>query len=146
MPNPDELRAASERPSQVRCELVDSDDAERLLPAVRTNVRYGSQVFTDAARSYGGLCLTHLHSAIDHAREYARGVVHTNGLENFWSLLKRSLGGTYVAVAPYHLGRYNARKGNDASRFDAAVSGTVGRRLTYRVLTGQDDAGFMGLK
>lgn len=147
-------RGAGDKPSQVRCELVASDDAERLVPTVRRNVRYGSQVFTDAARSYGELCFTHLHSAIDHTREYVRGAVHTNGLENFWSLLKRSLGGTYIAVAPYHLGRYaaeqafrfNARKGTDASRFNAAMSGTVGRRLTYRKLTGQDDAGFMGLE
>lgn len=143
-----------QRGGEVRCEVVASDDAERLLPTVRRNVRYGAQVFTDAARSYGELCLTHLHQAIDHTKAYARGVIHTNGLENFWSLLKRTLGGTYVAVAPFHLGRYtaeqafrfNARKGNDAARFRLALGGVFGKRLTYRVLTGQEDAGFMGIE
>lgn len=146
-------RASGKRHSYVRADVVAADDAERLIPAVRRNVRHGQQVFTDAARSYGELCLTHLHKAVDHSVTYANGVIHTNGLENFWSLLKRSLGGTYVAVAPFHLRRYvaeqafrfNARKGNDAGRFDAAMEGTIGRRLTYRVLTNQGDAGFMGI-
>lgn len=148
------LERTGKQPSQVRCEVINSDDADRLLPAVRRNVRYGAAVFTDAARAYGELCLTHLHSAIDHSIAYARGAVHVNGLENFWSLLKRSLGGTYVAVAPFHLGRYvaeqafrfNARTGSDAGRLDAAMSGVVGKRLTYRQLTGKDDAGFMGIE
>ena len=133
--------------------MVTVDDANTVLPAVRRNVRYGAQVFTDSAPSYGELCLTHLHAAIDHTREYVKGAIHTNGLENFWSLLKRSLKGTYVAVAPFHLQRYtaeqafrfNARTGNDAGRFEAAMGGTIGKRLTYRVLTQQDDAGFMGI-
>jgi transposase-like protein len=147
-------RADGKRHSYVRADVVSSDDAAQLVPAVRRNVRHGQQVFTDAARSYGELCLTHLHKAVDHSVTYAKGVVHTNGLENFWSLLKRALGGTYVAVAPFHLGRYvaeqafrfNARKGNDAGRFHAAMEGTIGKRLTYRVLTQQGDAGFMGIQ
>lgn len=149
-----QLSQLREQPSQVRCELVTADDAQQLLPAVRRNVRYGADVFTDAAPSYSELCLTHLHAAIDHSREYVRGIVHTNGLENFWSLLKRSLAGTYVAVAPFHLTRYtaeqafrfNARKGNDAARFSAAMRGTIGKRLTYRELAGVEDAGFMGIR
>ncbi len=146
-------RTDGKQHSYVRADVVSSDDAEQLVPAVRRNVRRGQQVFTDAARSYGELCLTHLHKAVDHSVTYAKGVVHTNGLENFWSLLKRSLGGTYVAVAPFHLRRYvveqafrfNARKGNDAGRFNAAMEGTIGKRLTYRTLTQQGDAGFMGI-
>lgn len=146
-------RTAGKLPSQVRCEVVTVDDANAVLPAVRRNVRYGAQVFTDSAPSYGELCLTHLHAAIDHTREYVKGAIHTNGLENFWSLLKRSLKGTYVAVAPFHLQRYtaeqafrfNARTGNDAGRFEAAMCGTIGKRLTYRELAGVDDAGFMGI-
>jgi len=146
-------RGTDRLPSFVRADVVEADDAERLLPAVRRNVRYGAQVFTDAARAYGELCLTHLHKAVDHSVSYAVGPVHTNGLENFWSLLKRSLGGTYVAVAPFHLRRYvteqafrfNARTGSDAGRFNAALEGTIGKRLTYRELAGVDDAGFMGL-
>lgn len=79
--------------------------------------------------------------------------MHTNGLENIWSLFKRCLKGTYIAVAPFHLFRYvaeeawrfNERKATDAIRFLRALRGVVGKRLTYRVLTAQDDAGFMGL-
>jgi hypothetical protein len=147
-------RGDEKRHSEVRAEVIGTEDAERLLPAVRRNVRYGAQVFTDAAHAYGELCFTHLHQTVDHSVSYARGIVHTNCLENFWSLLKRALGGTYVAVAPFHLQsyiteqafRFNARKSNDGGRFEAALEGTIGKRLTYRVLTGQQDAGFMGLK
>ena len=139
--------------SQVRADAIGAESADRLLPLVRRNVRYGKQVFTDAAHAYGELCLTHLHQTIDHSIAYVRGAVHTNGLENFWSLFKRALGGTYVAVAPFHLGRYvteqafrfNGRNGSDGGRFEAALEGTIGKRLTYRVLTCKDDAGFMGL-
>lgn len=82
-----------------------------------------------------------------------RGHVHTNGIENFWSLFKRTLKGTYIHVAPFHLSRYtteqvfrfNARKDNDGGRFRDALAGVFGRRLTYRLLTGIDGAGFMSL-
>ena len=86
------------------------------------------------------------HEVIDHAVEYARGEVHTNGLENFWSLLKRSLGGTYVSVEPFHLFRYldeqafrynNRKDMNDGQRFDLAVRQIVGKRLTWNQLTGK---------
>lgn len=146
-------RTSGNMPSQVRADVIDSEDAQVLLPAVRRNVRYGAHVFTDAAHAYGELCLTHLHDAIDHSIAYALGTVHTNGLENFWSLLKRSLRGTYVAVAPFHLRRYvaeqafrfNVRKSGDGGRFEAALEGAIGKRLTWRTLTGQQDAGFMTL-
>jgi ISXO2-like transposase domain len=86
------------------------------------------------------------HEAVDHAECYVRGNVHTNGLENFWSLLKRTLGGTYVAAAPFHLHRYvneqvfryNARKGTDGGRFLAISAGTIGKRLTYKELIAAD--------
>jgi len=76
---------------------------------------------------------------VNHADKYVEGNVHTNGIENFWSLLKRGLKGTYVSVEPFHLFRYldgqvfryNNRKTNDAGRFDMAVSGIVGKRLTF---------------
>ena len=85
---------------------------------------------------------------IDHAVAYAKGHVHTNTLENFWSLLKRSIKGTYVSVEPFHLFRYldeqsfrfNTRKDNDAGRFESALSSVAGKRLTYRHLIGQDQA------
>jgi hypothetical protein len=81
--------------------------------------------------------------------EYVRGEVHTNSLENFWSLLKRNLSGTYVCVEPFHLDRhlaeqvfrFNHRKGwDDAGRFHLAMNGVAGKRLTYAELTGANDA------
>lgn len=146
-------RSTPEQASQVRANVVGSDDGARLLPEVRRHVRRGAQVYTDDASAYGDLAFTHFHTAIDHSRAYVRGAVHTNCLENFWSLLKRALGGTYVAVAPFHLLRYvheqsfrfNERRTNDSGRFARAMRGTVGRRLTWRALAGVDDAGFMGL-
>lgn len=141
-------------PSQVRADVVGADDSATLVPAVRRQVRYGGTVYTDAAASYGELAFTHWHQAIDHTQSYVRGAVHTNGLENFWSCLKRALAGTYIAVAPFHLFRYTAeqvfrfnhRLESDFDRFAAVVASGIGRRLTYRVLTAKNDAGFMGIK
>lgn len=146
-------RGDDQTPSQVRAEVVGSDDAERLLSCVRRNVRKGVAVFTDAASAYSDLLRTYWHETVDHSQAYVRGIVHTNGLENFWSLFKRALGGTYIAVAPFHLHRYvseqafrfNERRRDDAGRFWQLLKGVVGKRLTYRVLTAQDDAGFMGI-
>lgn len=146
-------RGDGDRPSQVRAEVVGSDEGEQVMRAVRRAVRHGADVYTDSASAYGDLALTHIHSAVDHSVAYVEGAVHTNGLENFWSLFKRCLKGTYIAVAPFHLFRYvaeeawrfNERKATDAIRFLRALHGVVGKRLTYRVLTAQDDAGFMGI-
>lgn len=146
-------RGDEHKASQVFAEVVSADDTERLMPAVRRHVRRGAKVYTDAALAYSDAGLTHFHEQIDHATTYANGAVHVNGIENFWSLLKRSLRGTYIAVAPFHLCRYvaeqafrfNKRTLNDAGRFVAGLQGVVGKRLTYRVLTAQDDAGFMGI-
>lgn len=100
-------------------------------------------MITDAARGYHGLPPTFLHSFIDHMTAYVRGHVHTNGLENFWSLLKRAIRGTYVNVEPYHLHRYvdeqafryNERLGRDADRFVTVLRDIVGRRLRWTELT-----------
>lgn len=140
-------------PSQVRAQVVRADDGAELVPAVRRQVRYGAAVYTDEAAAYQSLAFTHWHKAIDHTKGYVDGQIHTNGIENFWSLLKRALGGTYVAVAPFHLHRYaaeqvfrfNQRVGRDWHRFEQTLRQIGGKRLTYRVLTGKDDAGFMGL-
>lgn len=139
--------------SQVQIEVVGNDAAQTLVPSVRRRVRKGADVYTDAASAYIDLALTHWHKAIDHGIAYVSGTVHTNGLENFWSLWKRCLKGTHVAIAPFHLFRYaaeeafrfNERWRDDAGRFLAGLRGIVGKRLTYRTLTAQDDAGFMGL-
>ena len=85
---------------------------------------------------------------VDHAVEYVRGEVHTNGLENFWSLVKRGLKGTYVSVEPFHLFRYldeqvfryNNRKMNDGDRFNIVVREIFGKRLTWDRLTGKEGA------
>lgn len=133
--------------------MANTDD-NTLQTTVRRNVEFNSDVYTDAAPAYGGLALNYFHAAVDHVNKYVVGRVHTNGIENFWSLLKRSLKGTYIAVSPVHLDRYvdeqvyryNQRKIDDAGRFRRVLAATLGKRLTYRVLTAQNDAGFMGIK
>ena len=110
-------------------------------------MKYGSTVYTDDAVGYEHLHSRFVHDVVNHAETYVRGRVHTNGLENFWSLLKRTLRGTYVAVEPFHLFRYvdeqtfrfNHRQNtNDAQRFALAMSQIAGKRLTYSELTGKD--------
>ena len=112
---------------------------------IRDNVEPGAHLFTDEAVSYFGLSADYAHDVINHAEAYAVGQVHTNGLENFWSLMKRGLGGTYISVEPYHLFRYldeqayrfNTRKLTDSDRFSRTVTQIVGKRLTYAELTGK---------
>lgn len=143
-----------ERGGEVRCERVSTTDDQTLQTNVRRHVAFNSDVYTDALPAYRGLAINYFHAAVDHVNKYVVGRVHTNGLENFWSLLKRSLKGTYVAVAPFHLERYvdeqafryNQRKGSDAFRFRNVLAATLGKRLTWRELTAQDDAGFMGIR
>jgi ISXO2-like transposase domain len=102
-------------------------------------------VFTDELASYTGLEREYVHQFVNHAEEYVRGNVHTNGIENFWSLLKRGIKRTYVSVEPFHLFRYldeqafryNERKGADADRFREVLSTVFGRRLTFAELTGE---------
>jgi ISXO2-like transposase domain/Transposase zinc-ribbon domain len=132
--------------SRVRARIVHSLDRATLQKEVRDVVISGSTVNTDAWASYKGLSNDFQHEVIDQAVEYVRGQVHTNGIENFWSLVKRTVKGTYVSVEPFHLSRYldehvfrfNARKGNDADRFRSVLSWVTGIRLTYNELTGYD--------
>lgn len=120
-----------------------------LDPTIRANVEKGSEVITDSLGSYYRLTDEYIHQVIDHAVSYAEGHVHTNGLENFWSLLKRGIRGTYVNVEPFHLFRYldeqafrfNERKDNDAGRFVKAVAGVMGKGLRYANLTGKQGGG-----
>jgi transposase-like protein len=133
-----------ERGGEVRAKVVPNQKKATLQSTVRANVYRGSSLFTDSSSSYTGLADEYLHAVVDHAVCYVEGRVHTNGLENFWSLLKRSLAGTYVAVAPQHLDRYldeqtfrfNKRNGNDKSRFIEAMHSVVGKRLMYKELIG----------
>jgi len=132
------------KPSQVRVKHVVDTSASTLQGEVKENVVAGSEVFTDAAPAYRGLNPEYVHQFIDHAVTYVEGNVHTNGLENFWTLLKRTLKGTYVSVNAEHLFRYldeqafrfNEREGKDADRFMKVLRGTEGKRLTYEQLTG----------
>jgi transposase-like protein len=135
-----------ERDGRVRAMHLDSRRRHELQKAIRENVEAGSAIFSDELKSYEGLAEDYDHDVINHAVEYVNGNVHTNTIENFWSLLKRGLHGTYVSVEPFHLFRYideqafryNNRKGNDYTRFKLAVSQIVGKRLTYKALIGQD--------
>jgi transposase-like protein len=139
------VAAVLQRGGKVRATVVESRRKKALQELVRKNVEAGSAVYTDALKSYEGLD-EFKHEVIDHAEAYVRENVHTNGLENFWSLLKRGIRGTYVSVEPFHLFRYldeqafrynNREEADDSGRFLAAVRQAVGRRLTYRQLTGK---------
>ncbi|MGA9566552.1 MAG: IS1595 family transposase [Candidatus Korobacteraceae bacterium] len=137
---------------KVRATVVKNVRRETLQAQVLNNIEQGSRIYTDKAVAYENLHLKYIHEVVDHAQKYVQGRVHTNGLENFWSLLKRSLKGTYVAVEPYHLERYvdeqvfryNNRGGkkkedriSDRDRFKLALSQIAGKRLTYAELTGK---------
>lgn len=130
--------------SQIRTRVLAGRKKGHLQPMVRECVEAGSTLNTDAHFSYQGLSDTYTHNVIDHAEAYVDGQVHTNGCENFWSLLKRAIKGTYVSVEPFHLFRYldeqtfrfNNRDGSDATRFALALKGIIGKRLTYTALTG----------
>ena len=130
--------------SRVVTRVLDGRRKGHMQPTVREFVESGSTVNTDAHFSYQGLHLDYTHNVIDHAEAYVDGTVHTNGLENYWSLLKRSIKGTYVSVEPFHLFRYldehafrfNERTNDDAGRFDLAICGILGKRLTYENLIG----------
>jgi transposase-like protein len=135
---------------QVRARVLPNLSRSTLQEMILKNVTPFANVYTDEATGYVGLEKNFVHKVINHSQEYVRGQVHTQGIENFWSLLKRTLRGTYVAVEPFHLDqylseqvfRYNNRstKDNpltDADRFALAVSQIKGRRLTYAELTGK---------
>jgi transposase-like protein len=132
--------------SRVKVTVTKSIKQRHLQRHVRDHVEAGSALYTDALSSYVGLDRDYVHQVIDHAERYVNGQVHTNGMENFWSLLKRGLNGIYVSVEPSHLFRYldeqafrfNLRGGNDADRFSDAIRGIVGKRLTYDALRGKE--------
>ncbi len=137
-------RAEKDATSRVRARIIKETTKATLHAEVRAAVKPGSHLHTDAAKGYRGLSDDFKHGVVDHAVEYVRGNVHTNGLENFWSLLKRGLKGTYVSVEPYHLFRYldeqvfrfNERGDNDYGRFQSVLSWVTGIRLTWSELVG----------
>jgi transposase-like protein len=138
---------------QVRAQVVPNVTRETLQNAILENVERGSKVYTDSGVGFDHLRRNFVHEVVNHAQEYVKGQVHTQGMENFWALLKRTLRGTYVAVEPFHLDRYlseqvfrfnnRATKDNplnDSDRFVLAMSQVHGHRLTYSELTGKDES------
>jgi transposase-like protein len=142
-------RAQGENHSKVHLRVAKGRKKPELQKLVREIVHKGAEVNTDALRSYDGLAEDYVHQVIDHLETYAKGTVHTNGLENFWSLLKRGLKGTYVNVEPFHLFRYcdeqafrfNQRKDDDRGRFVTAMQGVIGKGIRYARLIGKDQEG-----
>jgi transposase-like protein len=139
-----------ERGGRVRTAIVENRHRDTVQPMVKKHVQMGAALYTDELGGYQGLHTEYEHQVINHAEKYVDGRVHTNSLENFWSLLKRGISGTYIAVEPFHLFRYldeqmfrfnnRATKDNpmnDADRFDLVVSQIVGKRLTFAQLTGK---------
>jgi len=139
------VAAVLERGGKIRATVVDKRKKKQLHALVHEHVEPKAALYSDALKSYDGLDSAFAHQVVDHAIEYVNGNVHTNGLENFWSLLKRALRGTYVSVEPYHLHRYlgeqvarfNDRKLTDAERFTVVMRQIVGKRLTWEELIGK---------
>lgn len=135
-----------ERGGKVKAGVIDDRSAMTLQSIVLDSIAAGAEVITDELPAYKGLDGAYVHNVIIHANEYVKGHIHTNGMENFWSLLKRGLNGTYVGVRPFHLFRYideqafrynNRKEIGDGGRFALAITQTLGRRLTYDQLTGK---------
>jgi transposase-like protein len=133
-----------QRRGKVRAQVVISRDAKTIRDFVTGNAEAGSEVFTDEWRGYHNLYDTYVHQVINHSVAYVRENIHTNSIENFWSLLKRTIKGTYVSVEPFHLEKYvteqtfrfNEREGNDKERFLELLKGIADKRLTYAELIG----------
>ena len=135
------------RGGEVRTMVVDDRKKKTLQAEVNKHVRAGSALYTDELLSYEGLASKYAHQVINHAVSYVEGNVHTNGMENFWSLLKRGISGTYVSVEPFHLFRYldeqafrynNRKDMTDGERFELAMGNIFGKRVTFSQLTGND--------
>lgn len=140
-----------ERGGKVKAKVIPERIKSDVQNFIHANLKKGAHIITDEFPGYRGLSGEYAHEVINHADAYVRGLVHTNGLENFWSLLKRGLSGTYVSVEPFHLFRYvdeqafrfnsrkdaSGRKISDGERFDLALSQIAGKRLSYSELTGK---------
>lgn len=136
---------------KVHAQVVPEISRRELRLAILNHILPGSKLYTDQAALYKTLPSEITHEFVNHLKEYVNGRVHTNGIENFWSLLQRGLNGTYISVEPFHLDRYldeqvfrfnhrKDRKGNktpDVDRFSLAIEQIIGKRLTYAELTGK---------
>src|SRR5579872_3798264 len=142
------LERGKDGKSRVRTSVIENRKKTAIQSEVRKHVEAGSALYTDFLLSYDGLAGEYAHKVVDHAVEYVNGNVHTNGLENYWSLLKRTISGTYVSVEPFHLFRYldeqayrfnnRGKDMNDYERFKQAASQIVGKRLTWNEATGKN--------
>jgi len=139
-----------ERGGKIKARVIGDRKYPAVHGAVRDFVESGSAIMTDEFTGYYDLKSEYEHKFVNHLEKYVDGQVHVQGVENFWSLLKRGLGGTYVAVEPFHLFRYvdeqafrfnnrkdGGRKISDSERFDIAMSQVIGKRLTFAELTGK---------
>ena len=135
---------------EVRVKVVPDVKRTTLQQQIIKHIETGARLYSDEAPMYDNLQSRYIREVVNHSLEYVRGQVHTNGIENFWSLLKRGLNGTYVAVEPFHLDRYldeqmfrfnnrgsRDKKVTDADRFNLALSQVVGKRLTFNEVTGK---------
>lgn len=137
------VQAVLERNGEVRAQIIESTHIEPRVAFLEQNVEAGSQLMTDEGYAHPRFSENFVHDYVNHEIEYVRGNVHCNGVENFWSLLQRTLGGTYVSVEPFHLSRYvdeqafrfNLRKDNDGQRFLKALAMVPTARMTYKDLT-----------
>jgi len=137
-----------ERHGEFRYAILPNLGRPAMEKPIKATIEPGTQVYTDSFGSYKALKAQYVHNVIDHAEKYVDGHVHTNSLENFWSLLKRTITGTYVSIEPFHLFRYldeqafrfNNRETNDAGRFTLVAASVFGKRLTYRQLIGKGEA------
>ena len=135
-----------ERGKRVRATVIPDRTKASMQPMIRANVEQGAQIFSDEHAASWRMDADYVHKVVNHLERYVEGNIHTNGMENFWSLLKRGISGTYVSVEPFHLFRYvdeqafrfNHRKLSDSERFDIAMRQIVGRRLTYNGLIGKE--------
>jgi len=132
----------------LKAKTIADTTKETLHAEIKAAVATGATIYTDSHSGYGGLAEEYVHEVVNHAMEYVRDKVHVNGMENFWSLLKRAIKGTYVSVTPPHLDayideqafRFNEREMDDGDRFRMVVSAVKGKRLTYRELIGRNAA------
>lgn len=134
---------------EVRAKVIPDAKRDTLQAEILKNIKYGSAVYTDEWYGYSEVRYRFVHDVVKHSETYVKGQVHTQGIENFWSLLKRTLRGTYVAVEPYHLDRYideqafrfnNRQKPmDDYARFEKLLGQVAHKRLTYAELTGKTD-------
>jgi transposase-like protein len=142
------VQAALERDGEIRAQIIESVELEPRLAFLKENVEEGSKLMTDEGYNSPAFGENFVHDFVNHEEEYMRGNVYTNGVENFWALLQRTIGGTYVSVEPYHLSayvdeqsfRFNQRKDDDAGRFLKAMAMVPTARLTYKELIRAEQA------